>query len=310
MRPRIPRRLGGAVNAVSPAALGIALAVLAYALFGVHDASIKWLVAEMPVVQVVFLRSVAVFIACLAIGRRGLMERALATPLKAPLLFRGLITLCAWVCYFTAARSLTLAQLLCLYFAAPLITTILATPMLGERVSGGRWAAVLIGFLGVLVATDPWGVPFSLATALVLLAASLWGYGIILMRQIARRESSLLQITYINAVFLVGSGIGSAFSWQALDTGQIVLLLVIALLGGLGQFAMFEAARRAPASVMATVEYSSLLWAFVLGYLIWGNIPSAAVFSGGGLILAAGIVLVVAERRLSSARPAASLPPP
>jgi len=309
MRFRIPRRLGAGVNALSPAALGIVLGVLAYALFGVHDATIKWLVADLPVVQVVFIRSVAVFAACLALGRRGLMERALATPLKGQLLFRGFITFCAWICYFTAARSLTLAQLLCLYFAAPLMVTVLAAPLLGERVGAGRWAAVLIGFVGVLVATDPWSVPFSLATALVLIAAGLWGYGVILMRQIARRESSLLQITYINAVFLIGSGIGCVFVWQRPDASQLALLLGVALFGGIGQFALFESARRAPAAVLATVEYSSLLWAFVLGYLIWGDIPAPAVFAGGAVIMVAGVVLVTVERRLSTSRQMASLPP-
>ncbi len=307
---RIPRWAGGGVNARAPmsaGSLGIALGALAYALFGVHDAAIKWLVADIPVWQVVFLRSLAVFVACLVLGRRRLMQDACATPLKGPLLFRGLITLCAWICYFTAARSLTLAQLLCLYFAAPLMVTILAAPLLGERVTGGRWAAVLVGFVGVLVATDPWGVPFSLATALVLLAAALWGYGIILMRQIARRERSLVQIAYLNAVFLVGSGIGCLFDWRTPDAGQIALLLGVALFGGLGQFSLFEAARRAPASVMGTVEYSSLLWAFVLGYLIWGDIPRPAVFAGGAVIACAGLLLVAGERRLSSAARALSL---
>lgn len=310
MRLGIPRRAGAGVNVLSPGALGIALGIGAYALFGVHDATIKWLVAEVPVVQVVFIRSVAVFAACLAIGRRKLLERAVATPLKGPLLFRGVITLAAWVCYFTAARSLTLAQLLCLYFAAPLIVTLLASPLLGERVGAGRWAAVSIGFLGVLVATDPWGVPFSRATALVLLAAALWGYGVILMRQIARHESSLLQITYLNAVFLAGAGIGSALVWQTPDFNELALLMLVAVFGGIGQFALFESARRAPAAVLATVEYTSLLWAFVLGFLIWGDIPRPAVFAGGGLIVTAGAVLVLTERRLSSGRRLATVPPP
>ncbi|HJS85567.1 MAG TPA: DMT family transporter, partial [Acetobacteraceae bacterium] len=249
------------------------------------------------VVQVVFLRSLAVFLACLVLGRRALIERAAATPLKGALLFRGLLTLCAWLCFFNAARSLGLAQLLCLYFAAPLIVTVLAVPLLDERVTAGRWVAVLVGFGGVLVATDPWGVPFSLPAALVLLAASLWGYGVILMRQIARQEGSLLQIASLNAVFLVGSGIGCALSWRAPDARQWGLLLAVALFGGFGQFSLFEAARRAPAAVLATAEYSALLWAFGLGYLIWGDIPSAAVFAGGALILLAGLFLVAVEQR-------------
>jgi drug/metabolite transporter (DMT)-like permease len=69
------------------------------------------------------------------------------------------------------------------------------------------------------------------------------------------------------------------------------------VLGGLGQFCIFEAARHAPASVMATVEYTSLVWAFVLGYAIWGDVPDLAVWAGAALILVAGAVLLVSERR-------------
>ena len=141
---RWPIRGVNAGTAKSASAAGVVLGLLAYALFGVHDATIKWLVASVPVPEVVFVRSVAVFAACLFIGRRPLLERAVATPLKGPLLFRGLLTLTAWLCYFTAARSLSLAKLLSLYFTAPLLVTVLASPLLGERVGAGRWMAVLL----------------------------------------------------------------------------------------------------------------------------------------------------------------------
>jgi drug/metabolite transporter (DMT)-like permease len=276
--------------------LGIGLGIFAYGLFSVHDASIKWLVAELPVWQVLFCRSLVIVLTCLAIGRRSLLEQAAATSLKMPLLFRGLITLVAWLCYFTASRSLPLAQLLTLYFAAPLVVTVLAIRLLQERVTRARWASVIVGFLGVMLASDPFGVRASIATLLVLIAAVLWGYGIILMRQIARRESTMLQMLATNLVFLIGTGIMCAFSWRTPDVSQAALLISVAAFGGLGQFCLFEAARMTPASVMATVEYTSLPWAFLLGYAIWGDIPTAAVFSGAGLILLAGGILVVAER--------------
>ncbi|MCW3473460.1 DMT family transporter [Limobrevibacterium gyesilva] len=277
--------------------LGIGLGVFAYSLFALHDASNKWLVATLPVWQVLFFRSVTIVIGAVAVGRTALLSRALETQLKGPLLFRGVITLAAWLCYYTAARSMPLAQLLTLYFSAPIMTTLLAIPLLGERVTAARWISVILGFLGVLIASDPFGVRASLATALVLIAAAFWGYAIILMRQIARRESSLLQMFYQNLCFLVVTGTLTAFSWVPPTTGELVLLLAVGVLGGLGQFSLFEGARFAPASVMGTVEYSSLLWAFVLGYVIWGDIPSLPVFAGAATILAAGIFLVVMERR-------------
>ncbi len=280
-----------------PGLLGILFGLFAYAVFGVHDAAIKWLVATVPVPEVVFIRSVMVFAACLLIGRRKLIERMAATTMKGPLLFRGALTLAAWFSYFTAARSLSLAKLLSLYFAAPLIVTVLASPLLGERVGPGRWAAVLVGFAGVMVVTDPWGVPFALPTFLTLAAAAMWAYGVILMRQIARRETSLLQIIYLNIVFLLGSGTVCLFAWKTPSPVEMALLALVAVLGGLGQFALFEAARRAAAAVLATVEYTSLLWGFLLGWLIWGDVPAAAVFVGAALILCSGLLIVRAERR-------------
>jgi drug/metabolite transporter (DMT)-like permease len=286
--------------------IGIGLGVLAYGLFAMHDATIKWLVAELPVWQVLFCRSLTIIIGCVTIGRARLLARAVATPLKANLALRGVITLTAWLCYYTAARSLPLAQLLSLYFASPLAVTVLAGPLLGEHVTRARWGAVLVGFAGIVMATDPLDLHLSLPTLLVLIAAALWGYGIILMRRIARRESSMLQMLYVNGVFLIGTGIACFLTWQTPTWSEVGLLLAIGVIGGLAQFALFEGCRHAPASVMATVEYTALIWAFILGYVIWGDIPVPAVFIGAGLILLAGMLLVLAERR--AARVMVALP--
>jgi drug/metabolite transporter (DMT)-like permease len=297
---RIPRSGWRGVNRpgeTQSRMLGIGLGVLAYALFSVHDASIKWLVADLPVWEVLFVRSAAIWLACVVIGRRRLLERAVGTPMKGALMFRGLITLTAWLCYYTAARTLPLAELLSLYFAAPLMVTVMAIPLLGERVSGARWLSVLVGFAGVLVVTHPWDLRISVPVLLVLLAAAQWGYGVILMRQIARRETSLVQIFFTNLIFLVGTGIACAIEWRTPSPSELALLILVSVFGGAGQFSLFEAARNAPASVMATIEYSALIWGFILGYAIWGNIPSPATFAGAGLILCAGALLFATERR-------------
>jgi drug/metabolite transporter (DMT)-like permease len=125
----------------------------------------------------------------------------------------------------------------------------------------------------------------------------MWAYGIILMRQIARRESSMLQMLYTNGVFLVATGVACVFTWQMPTWFDAALLLGIGVVGGLAQYALFEGCRHAPASVMATVEYTALIWAFILGYLIWGDIPVPAVFMGAALILLAGMLLLLMERR-------------
>ncbi len=279
------------------ATLGIGLSVLAYAVFSVHDADIKWLVTDLPIWEVVFARSIIIFFATLVVGRRALAVRAATTPLRRALVGRSTLLLTAWLLFYVAARSLPLAQLLTLYFAAPILTTLLAAPLLGEQVTPARWISVGVGFVGVVVACDPFGLEFSLPVLMVLTAAALWGYGVVLMRRIARRESSLLQMLFQNGFFMVVTGVGSALTWHPPGQFELLLMLGSGVLGGLGQFCMFEAARFAPASVMATMEYSSLVWAFVLGYAIWGDIPDLAVWAGAALILAAGALLLVSERR-------------
>ncbi|MDE2517746.1 MAG: DMT family transporter [Rhodospirillales bacterium] len=279
---------------------GMGLGALAYAMFSVHDAGIKWLVAILPVWQVVWVRSGLITAFCLLTGRTRLVERAIASPVRATSLWRGIMVLVAWLFYFTASRRLPLAQMTSLYFAAPLMVTVMAAPMLGERVSRGRWAAVALGFAGVMLASDPGGVRASLPAAMVLLAAALWAYGVILMRKVARHEPSIVQVFVTNACFFVSTTIPTLWLWHPMAPGQWLLLGGVAAIGGLAQFTLFEGARFAPASVLATVEYSSLIWAFLLGALIWGDDPTRPVLLGAALIVAAGVLLLAMERRSSA----------
>ncbi len=279
---------------------GILLGVGAYSLFSIHDAANKWLVGSFPVWQVMAFRSGFIVIACLVAGRTKLVARAIETPLKLPLIGRGAITMTAWMLYFTAARHVPLAQLMTLYFSAPIITTLLAIPLLGERVNRARWISLGLGFSGVLAASDPFGLKLSLDTVMVLAAAGLWGYAIILMRQIARKESSLLQMLFQNLCFLVVTLPLTIFTWVTPDPLQLTVLLSIGVMGACGQYMLFEGCRLAPASVMGTVEYTGLLWAFLLGYWVFGDIPSMAVTLGAALISCAGVYLFVTERRAAS----------
>ncbi|HEY6431668.1 MAG TPA: DMT family transporter [Acetobacteraceae bacterium] len=284
--------------------LGMLFALLAYGLLAMQDATVKWLVVTVPVCQVLFVRSGFVLAGCLAVGKRDLVRRAVRTPIAALLVCRGLVTLAAWICYFSAARSLPLAQLTTLWFTAPVVVTLLAAPILRETVGPARWAAVGIGFAGAVAAANPAGLTLSPAAALVLLAAVLWAAGVLLTRVIARHEPSLVQMLYNNAFFCVATGIVSVFAWHAPTGVELMLLLQVALLGGFGQFCLFEAARCAPASVTAPLEYTALLWAFLLGLVVWGDHPTIPVLSGAVLILSAGLLLILVERRGATRRPA------
>ena len=158
-----------------------------------------------------------------------------------------------------------------------------------------RWVAVLLGFAGVFIACDPATFGITLPVAMVLTAAFLWALSIVLMRKIALQEQTLVQLVLNNAFFLVIAGIPLLVLWQMPDWKQALLLVGVGVLGGIAQFALFEGMKRAPVSVIAPFEYTSLVWAFGLGFAIWGDIPRREVFLGAALIIGAGLVIIAAE---------------
>jgi drug/metabolite transporter (DMT)-like permease len=280
---------------------GMLLGVGSYALFALNDATNKYLVTYLPVAQALFFRSLVITAGCLAVGRAPAVQSIAASPVLKRMLFRAAITLVAWLCYFSAAPLLPFAQMMTLYFASPILTTLLAIPILGERVSTVRWATILLGFTGVVIAADPRGLLVgetpAWAIGLVMAAALLWAHAAILMRQVARHEGAVVQMLLQNGFFLVATGLWVAFHWVTPTPWQFVLLVFIGVIGAGGQLLQFAAIRRAPVAVMAVVEYSGLIWAFALGWLIFADHPPLAVWLGAAIILAAGMFLVAMEQR-------------
>jgi len=286
---------------------GILLTTFSYFLFSLQDASVKWLVATLPVFQILFIRSVVIFGLCLAYGRGPLVTSSLNSPVLKPLFLRNLLLLAAWLCYYSAAKHLGLAELTTIYYASPVIITILAVPILKEQVPLLRWVAVIMGFIGVLIACDPLGNDFSLSVPVLmaLMAAVFWAFSTVLLRKTALHEKTLVQMTISSGLFLIMCGVAMVFYWTPITWLDFALMAGTGLFAGIAQFALFEGMRRAPVSVLAPFEYSSLIWAFGLGFAIWGEVPSHNVFLGAGLIFAAGMVILLGERFLRTP----SLPP-
>lgn len=159
---------------------GLGLASVAYALFAIQDATVKWLVADYTVWQVLFVRSATIVLLSSVAARPVGLGRALRSPNKPVLLLRAAATLSAWLCFYSAARHLGLADLVTLYYAAPLFVTVLSIILLGEQVTAARWAAVVVGLAGVLIAANPTGRPDLWPALLVLAAALLWALSTIL----------------------------------------------------------------------------------------------------------------------------------
>ncbi|MBN9071405.1 MAG: DMT family transporter [Rhizobiales bacterium] len=276
--------------------VGIGLTSLGYFLFSCQDVFIKLLVEHITVWQILFVRSLVVLCGCLAAGGPPLVTATWRSPIFQPMLLRSFLILAAWLSYYNAARYLQLAELTTIYFAAPVIVTLLSIFLLGEKVPMLRWAAVLMGFAGVFIACDPARLGISLPVAMVLAAAFLWGLAIVLLRKTALRERTIIQIILNNAFFLVFAGIPTIFLWQTPTLPQFLMLAAIGLISGIAQLALYEGMRYADASIIASFEYMALIWAFVFGYLVWGDVPRREVFIGAALIVGAGLVIVGNER--------------
>jgi drug/metabolite transporter (DMT)-like permease len=274
---------------------GILLTSIAYALFSTQDAAIKLLVAGVSVWQVLFFRSAVILAGCAAAGGVQLFRDAANSHIVRPMLLRSFLILAAWLSYYTAAKHLQLAEMTTIYFAAPVIVTVLSVLVLKEQVPVLRWAAVFIGFVGVFIACDPANLGISLPVALVLAAAFLWGLSIVLLRKIALQERTIVQLVLNNAFFLVIAGIPMIWFWKTPDLGELALLILVGFLGGIAQFTLFEGMKRADASVIAPFEYTSLVWAFAFGYIIWHDVPRVEVFIGAAMIVAAGLIIIGSE---------------
>lgn len=286
-----------------PTAAGLLMALIAYFAFSLHDALIKLLVAKIDAPEILFMRSLTVVVLCLSLGGRGVVTRGLFSPMRSKLLLRACLTFTAWLLYYSSARYLGLAEMITIYFASPLLIAVLAGPLLGERVSALRWTALGIGFVGVLLAARPEGSDPILPALCVGLAAIIWAYAMILMRQISAELRGWDQVFVIALLFLVGCGVTLPFLWKTPSLPELLLMLGLGFLSTAAQLLLIKSVRLAQASAVAPMEFSGLLWSFVFGYCLFGDIPAVGVFFGAGLILISGGMVVMGEMRAPGSLP-------
>ncbi len=249
--------------------------------------------------EILLLRSLVIICIAGVIGRGGTLLALAHSPQKTVLVGRAALILAAWLSYYTAAARLPLAELTSIYFAAPIVAVVTAVLVLKERVVAARWIAVAGGFCGVVLAADPRGGGTLLPIGLALFAAVCWGFSVVMVRLINRSETTAGQMLVSNALFAVACLPMAIWAWHRPDPFSLALMLALGVFGGLGQYFLYEGFRYAPASAVAPVEYSGLVWAFVYGYVIWGEVPGPRVVAGAMLIAAASLLLIAYERRMA-----------
>lgn len=282
---------------LSPIATGLLVVLVAYFTFALHDALVKVLVAHFAASEILFMRSLTVVVLCLSLGGRNVITRGLFSPMRGKLLTRAVLTFIAWLLYYSSGRHLGLAQMITIYFASPLMIAVMAGPLLGEKVTRIRWLALGLGFIGVVLAARPHGSSPLMPAICVGTAAVIWAYAMILMRQISGELRGWDQVFVIALLFLVGCGASLPFVWRTPSLPTLVTMLSLGVLSTIAQLLLIEGVKLAQASVVAPMEFSGLLWSFVFGYMIFGDVPSVGVFLGAGLILVSGAMVVTSELR-------------
>jgi drug/metabolite transporter (DMT)-like permease len=294
--------------------LGIALYAGAVFVLSVMDGLIKFVSESHPTAQVVFFRStIGLFPIAVMLVRAGSL-RPLQTRRLGLHLGRGLIAAIATFSLFYAFSALPLGDVYAIGFAAPLFVTAMSVPLLGEPVGWRRWAAVIVGFGGVLLMVLPRGASsdglVSIGVAAALLGTAGYALSLVLMRRLGSTETNVAMVFYGGIVTTVlgvaGVFLGDLAPWLGWATPEgldLVLLIVIGVIGGAGALMMAQAFRVATPSVLVPFEYTGMVWGVLIGWVVWHDVPTAWIWGGTGLVVASGLYILHRETLVSRRRP-------
>jgi drug/metabolite transporter (DMT)-like permease len=276
---------------------GIALVSLTYLLFTVLDGSAKWLVGSVPVIVVVWLRFVTHVLIAGAVlfpvkGMSLVRTRHMRWHVARAAMFCGMTGINFW-----ALQYLQLTVTSSIYFLVPILVALMAAPLLGEKLDPGRWAAIVAAFAGVLVIVRPGSAEFHPAMLLSVGNALILALFNLTTRRLAAYDSPET-IQYLPAVgatiLLAPLAIAGWESPQGWLEWSVACLL--GGLGGLGHYFLALAHRYAPATVLAPFLYQQVLYMALFGYIVFGDVPSPAVWVGSGVVIASGLYLFARER--------------
>jgi drug/metabolite transporter (DMT)-like permease len=283
---------------------GLLYMLAAVLAFSAMDAAAKWLTAGYSVVEVAVLsRLISPFLA-LAIALQQGGVSTLKTRHLGWHLFRAGANGITLLTFFGALIFLPLADTVAITFVSPLIMCALAVPMLKEHVGPRRWTAIVIGFLGVLVITQPSGAGFGWGAVLALGAAFGDALGINVTRRMSVTESSHSMLFWSSVILIVVFGmaiVAEPSLWLMPAAHDLLPIAILSITGCGAQFCLAQAFRYGEVSLLAPLEYGALIWAVIFGYIFWGDLPTLTVLLGVGIIVASSAYVAHREARAKGA---------
>lgn len=292
--------ISGAVRpAIGPA---IFLIVLGYALLSAGDTVVKWVSGAIPLPEIIFFNAIFGLVPVLGMAARaqgGL--RSLATRRMHLHLLRGAFSVGGYFFGYYALGHMHLADFYAVAFTAPLFVTTLSAPVLGERVDGARWAAVVIGFAGVVIMVRPGGGVEGealLGAAAILVGALLFAFQLLLARRMGGTETASAVCFYSFVITASATAVPMVADFIPPDRVAWECFTLCGLFNGFGLLCIVAAFRRAPAAVLAPFHYTQMIWGVLVGLLLFGEWPGPALAAGGSLVVGSGLFILFRETRM------------
>lgn len=291
----------------------VALKVVSALLFAMMSALVRQLGDVAPVGQMVFFRSAFAIPPVLIIyALRGELLSVVHTKRPLGQLGRGMLSIMGMFSNFSSLTRLPLADATAINFASPLITVALAAVILKEKVRIFRWTAVAIGFVGVIVMLIPHldvnhyagiaGATASAGAAFGVFSAFCNAGTVIQTRRLTQSETTSSIVFYFSLATTCAGAVTLPFAWYSPSLSELIMLMSLGLLGGLAHIFLTESYRYASASVIAPFDYTSLLWALLLGYWMFGELPQPLVYLGAAIVAGAGLFVIFRERQIELKR--------
>ena len=279
---------------------GIWLMIIGSAVLVTNDAVTKYLTEGFPVWQVLALRHIAAVFVILLYAKYVTGWDALKVGHWPSQILRGFTFIGTTVLVTISLSLLPLATFTAIVFSGPFFVAALSVPLLGESVGWRRWAAIGIGFIGVLIIVRPGSHSFEVALLIPVITAVFSALRDIVTRKISVTETSLGILFWSTLIVIAASLLAVPWGWNPVDLVHAGWFILCGVLNASAHFLIIEALRYGAAATVSPFRYSALLWSIIFGFLIWGHLPSIWIYAGGVFIITSGVYMIQRESKLKA----------
>ncbi|MBH88062.1 MAG: RNA polymerase subunit sigma-54 [Pelagibacterales bacterium] len=280
---------------------GIGLMIIATVLFSVMHASIKHMSSNMHPFEIAFFRNLFGLLVIAPWFIKYGIEPLKTKKIKLHMA-RSFFNVIAMLSFFYSLSIAPLADVASLAFTAPLFASILAVFFLKEIIGVKRILAIIVGFLGAIIIIDPVYSSINNGHIFTLLSASVWSVSLIIIKILGRTESSVTITSYMVIIMIPLSGIAALFHWEAPSINDLIFLMIIGISGTAAQMLLAQALRQGDTSIIMPFDFLKLIWAVVIGYLFFFEVPSINTWLGSIIIFLSTLYIANRERVLSKER--------